>query len=197
MKKIITLLFICAFATTTFAHRVLTVRNLSNETKYFYALEMEFMRIDGLGGSSTYAFIGDYIMLDPGQTITFSQNNIGDVETFNFCPAATAYSVIPYEYPGLPPLTSTFRWFYPNGYPPHIPIDCDQFPQLPATLGTHLSFRGFKIAVKDPVSERLNGLDYFIPRFQGYNHPYNIRETFLQLPLLPPYTVEIHEVIFQ
>lgn len=153
---------------------------------------MEFMRIDGTGGSSTYVFIGDYIVLDPGQAITFSKSNPGDVETFNFCPAPTAYTVIPYEFTGLPPLTSTFRWFYPNGYPPHTPLECDQIPQLPATLGAHLSFRGFKIAVKDSVSGQLNGLDYFIPQFQYHNHLYNIRETFLQLP-----GVEIHEVIFQ
>ena len=209
MKKLITILFICALANMTFAHRVLTIRNLSNEPKFFYALDMVYDTLM-TGNLRSYAVIlkdSLAIKLEPGEFITFSQEIPGNLEEFSFCPTPRSlYSIVNISKPNdsINPHPDLF-WEVAKDSLKYVPTDCSQVLQLPNTLGEYLQFRGFKIAIKDPVSGYLRGFNYFIPNFYSSNHQYyldfnsndmyNIRETFLQLPLDNP-TSEIHEVIF-
>lgn len=212
MKKITLLIFLLAFTTTTFAGRVLTIRNLSNETKYFFALEMQYDSVQTTI-YHTYRSILDYIVLEPGDFITFSYIQSG-INGFEFCPSSdSTHKVIHSEYPDppipiIPPDTYAFRWinyiydpYNPDeDYNPYISENCDVVPPLPATLGNRLEFRGFKICEKDPVSGNIHAIDYFEPVFiDGYVHtPHNIKEKYFRMPSLPnPGIVESHEIIFQ
>lgn len=213
MKKITLLIFLLAFTTTTFAGRVLTIRNLSNETKYFSALEMQYFSITD-ARYYTYRSILDYVILEPGEFVTFSDSGSG-INGFDFCPTPNSSYTLRkpsiwfaklLTHPG-----NIIRWFDyeynpdPNCFldpdcSPNIEEQCGDVPPLPATLGNRLEFRGFKILEKDPVSGDINAIDYFVPEFiDGYVHtPHNIKEKYFRMPS-PPASgiVELHEIIFQ
>ena len=222
MKKFITLLFILAFTSTSFATRILTVRNSSNAIKNFYALEMTFSNPVVVYGPYTHALVAHYVQLKPGEFITFSNFDPVNINDFGYCPAPSSrYKMLPnlehppFQGPTFPYLpTNTFQWCIPDNdiWPilSYSTVKCNEVPQLPASLGPRAIFRGFKIADENSTAP-IQGIGYFIAN--GYNsmHTYyspnpipnsdprwiehDIRETFLQLPPKNP-TLEVHEVIF-
>lgn len=219
MKKIITLLFILAFTSTSFATRILTIRNSSNVIKNFYALEMIHRYPGEIPGPYLHVVAGHYVQLKPGEFITFSNFDPININDFGYCPAPLSkYTMIPNPEPLNPldqedpprPLfpylpTSTFQWHIPYNDAPrglYKALKCDDVPQLPSSLGRRVILRGFKIANQGP--KPTDGVDYLIAKGRDYMHTYhdisvsasfNIRETFLQLPPKNP-TLEIHEIIF-
>lgn len=201
MKKITLLIFLLAFTTTMFAGRVLTIRNLSNETKYFSALEMQYYSIPDTD-YRTHRSILDYVILEPGEFITFSDLGSG-INGFNFCPApGSSYKLIEPDpfFAILPPLIGdTIRWVK-HFLTQNITEECGDVPPLPTTLSDRLELKGFKIFKKNPVSGNFYGVGNFIPEFiDGYVHtPHNIKEKYFRMPS-PPASgiVESHEIIFQ
>ncbi|MGQ8868396.1 hypothetical protein [Myroides sp. TSA_177.3] len=223
MKKIITLLFVLAFTSTSFATRILTIRNSSPYTKNFYALEMIFSDpvTTTPPGPYLHAIVGHYVQLNPGEFITFSNFHSTDINEFNYCPAPSSeYKMIRNPEPRHPltPLipifpylpTSTFQWHIPNNdiWPiiEFKAVKCNEVPQLPSSLGPRAMFRGFKVANQGSAPKE--GVDYLIAKGQDYMHRYydntvegggrmfQIRETFLQLPSSANPTLEIQEIIF-
>lgn len=217
MKKIITLLFVLAFTSTSFATRILTIRNSSPYTKNFYALEMIFSDPVINPGPYLHAIVGHYVQLKPGEFITFSNFHSTDINEFNYCPTPSSeYKMIRNPeiriddgtplFPYLP--TSTFQWCLPyidqwNVYR-YNTVKCNEVPQLPSSLGPRAMFRGFKVANQGSAPKE--GVDYLIAKGRDYMHTYydytvegdrmfQIRETFLQLPPKKP-TLEIQEIIF-
>ena len=212
MKKIITLLFILVFTGTSFATRILTIRNSSNYERGFYALEMVIHDPDLIPGPYLHAATERYIRLKPGEFITFSNFDPVNINDFNYCPTATSeYELLPNV--GFDGSNNIFKWIYDEYEPPVAGqqltrisrkiIECHQVPQLPTAYGPRAIFRGFKI--DDHRISSYGITDYFIPKNQDWlhtysNHPgysgdYHIKETFVQLPLNNP-TLEIQEIIF-
>jgi hypothetical protein len=218
MKKIITLLFVLAFTSTSFATRILTIRNSSTVIKNLYALEMIFSDPAINPGPYLHAVVGHYIQLKPGEFITFSNFHPTDINEFNYCPAPSSkYTMIRNPeplHPGggpLPPLfpylpTSDVQWSIPTYQYPvssYKTVKCNEVPQLPSSLGPRAMFRGFKVA--NQGSTPTNGVDYLIAKGLDHIHTYhdisvsqsfNIKETFLQLPSSANPTLEIQEIIF-
>lgn len=85
MKKILALLFICAFSHASFATRILEIYNNSKVEQNFYAIQLRHFD-PTIGNWSIYRFSLDPITLKPGEYIRFSQYAPGDNATFPYCP---------------------------------------------------------------------------------------------------------------
>ncbi|WP_353103243.1 hypothetical protein [Myroides odoratus] len=177
MKKTLTLLMFLLFITTSFANRLITIKNSSAETKYISAIDTEYFSFS-LNRFLSYATFLKVVTLQPGQYITFRQTLTNDNETFPFCPIAPTptnnYVIGPPLYP-----YKTFDqndWIF-QGYTPTL---CNAIPPLDPSEGDHLFFRGFKI-----LNAQYQTIDLFVASntVGQTSHPYlNIDERLVTNP---------------
>ncbi|MDM1408760.1 hypothetical protein [Myroides sp. DF42-4-2] len=162
MRKFLVLLFICVFSQTSFATRILEIRNNSDCPKTFYAIQlMHYSPIPE--DTIVYRFSLDPITLEPHQFVRFSQYTMGDNITFPYCiESQTPHNkyVIHNYCDYLEELYyKEFRWWHGDSSPftHYYPQFCNEVP--PYVFFNDIKFQGFKLCQYNPLKKNGTNCD--------------------------------------